>query len=111
MLRCSTENCKNSPIGQCNSCHGLLMCKKCSKNHTERHEESNVPHILEKIKVQISNSRFSELKIQIKAKMAEIITQKNKITNDSLKINNQIKSMVRSALEQLDKRIKNILNY
>lgn len=87
MFRCNTNKCDNSPIGQCDSCDGLLFCENCYLNHFKEHTAKKNQYNFDGIKFKLSESQTKILKYNIVKSIKIISNQKEKIIKEALKLN------------------------
>ncbi|OMJ87022.1 hypothetical protein SteCoe_11350 [Stentor coeruleus] len=106
MLKCSTWKCKEKPIKQCNNCNGLFLCDECIQNHSKKHEDKNIQYDIGDIEVKLSLAESIKLKQSIRESIKAIKNQKKTILSKSLALYNDIEKIVKSAIEYLDKMLK-----
>lgn len=105
MLKCSIWKCKETPTRQCNSCNRNLFCKKCFADHSDKHIEQNIPCQFGKIQIKLSKAKAERLRRNIKELIKSVEYQKKNILIETLKINKQIKNMIKLAFKGLDQMI------
>ncbi|OMJ73561.1 hypothetical protein SteCoe_27725 [Stentor coeruleus] len=105
MLKCCTNNCKDKPIKQCNSCNGIFFCDECAKDHFEKHKAVKLQCNFGDIEVKLSVSDSIKLKQSIEESIIAIKNQKNSILSQALAVHDEIENMVKFAIDYLDDMI------